>query len=846
VIDFNKLSRPTATSAPLDPLEIFARSPNLKDAPNDLWKGQAEALGKWHNVRTASDTAIALNTGAGKSIVGVLIAQSLVNEKIGPVLFACSTIDLVMQTTRECDRMGIKYSVRTEGSFNNDLYETGVAFCITTYQALFSPMNAFRGNNAPSAVLFDDAHVSERMIRDSFTLSVSKSKFGELYDDIIGIVRPHFEAINKGSHLDFVLDDVGQQSVTMCPPSTAHKTSKQIIEALKRANYRKQSDLFFPVAQLYEHLHHCAIFVSSDAVEITPPFIPTGVFTFLGDGCRRVYLSATLEYETVFVRGFGRKAANRIEPDNDAGNGERLILLANEFDKSADKIAVAQQIMRAQKLLVTVTSYPKAKPWAGVASPPAREAFSDALQRFRTAREGAFILVSRIDGIDLPQDTCRVMLIDGAPSGSSLMEQYLFRSLQLGNLYSTKMASRITQLLGRINRGRSDYGAFVIYGNDINAWMKRERNISLLPSLIRKQIILGQSLQKDIGKSKPADVTALINQIISRDGGWLAFYRDTIDGLDVSADVANKVKAREAQLSLSAIEECKFMTCLWQEDAEGARKAILDVLDSTALVDAGLAGWYSIWLGMTYENAGDVETALAHYRRSRSRLSSWLNVPIRSQADAAVLTGGPKTLFQECILTVDRHGPQALGDFIAKLRARSRMINDGTASSNQHEEALRMFGELLGYRATRPDNESGLSPDVVWIDDDNKVALPFELKTKKENPARYTKAEIGQSHNHLQWMKDVMGDFRSDKLLVVGPIGTCGKEASPSPDICFVQTDFLFERLSLLAAKIEDCRGRTALERWTALNELGGLPEWQLDGWRQTLATIPIGSLTRV
>jgi hypothetical protein len=46
------------------------------------------------------------------------------------------------------------------------------------------------------------------------------------------------------------------------------------------------------------------------------------------------------------------------------------------------------------------------------------------------------------------------MLIDGAPSGAGLMDQYLFKRVGLGNLYSTKMAGRITQLLGRINRGR--------------------------------------------------------------------------------------------------------------------------------------------------------------------------------------------------------------------------------------------------------------------------------------------------------------------------------------------------------------------------------------------------------
>ena len=163
--NFNSLSRPKGNIAPIDPFEIFAKTSNLKGAPNDLWKGQAEALRSWHSNRTASDNIILLNTGAGKSIVGVLMAQSLVNEEIGPIVFACSTIDLVEQTARECDRLGLPYTKRAAGEFSNDLLETSKAFCITTYQALFISTSTFNKEKTPSAVIFDDAHVGERVIR---------------------------------------------------------------------------------------------------------------------------------------------------------------------------------------------------------------------------------------------------------------------------------------------------------------------------------------------------------------------------------------------------------------------------------------------------------------------------------------------------------------------------------------------------------------------------------------------------------------------------------------------------------------------------------------------------------
>ena len=354
--NFDRLSRPKGHTAPVDPFEIFAKTPNLKNAPNDLWKGQAEALRSWHNNRGVSDNVILLNTGAGKTIVGLLIAQSLVNENIGPVIFACSTIDLVEQTARECDRLGLLYTKRLVGEFSNDFFETGKAFCITTYQALFTAQSTFTKNKLPSGIVFDDAHVGERIIRDAFTLSIDKERFPQLFSLIVEILRPEFVKIGKGPHFSFILEQVGSQSVTMCPPSTAFRTHEQIIQAIKNVNNWRNTELLFPTIRLWENLGRCAIFVSSSSIEITPPFIPIGIYDFFGSNVRRIYLSATMEFETDFVRGFGRRIAKPIVPDNDAGNGERLILLNSRFDKRVEKTLLAREILRDNKRLVAISS----------------------------------------------------------------------------------------------------------------------------------------------------------------------------------------------------------------------------------------------------------------------------------------------------------------------------------------------------------------------------------------------------------------------------------------------------------------------------------------------------------
>ena len=96
-MDFSKIGSAKKSSAPTNPIKIFETLPSLSGTPNDLWRGQNKALLEWQKVRSKRDVLISLNTGAGKTIVGLLIAQGLVNEGLENVVYVCSTV-----TARPC------------------------------------------------------------------------------------------------------------------------------------------------------------------------------------------------------------------------------------------------------------------------------------------------------------------------------------------------------------------------------------------------------------------------------------------------------------------------------------------------------------------------------------------------------------------------------------------------------------------------------------------------------------------------------------------------------------------------------------------------------------------------
>lgn len=835
MVDFAKLNRPKAKTVPVDPIEIFKRTPNTGGAPNDLWKGQADALTSWHENRRERDNLIILNTGAGKSIIGLMAAQSLVNEGIQNVLFVCSTIDLVMQTAAEAERLGLNYTTRTGGEFSNDYFETGKSFCITNYQALFLSQSPFKKFDL-GGIVFDDAHVSERLIRDSITVKINKEKHGDLYKNILEIVYPEFELIKKSDHLNFVLDGVAGVT-TLCPPATSAKHTAAIIQAFKSYKYNKHKDLLFPILQIYENVGCCAIYISPWEIEICPPFIPNAHFSHVEGCARRIYLSATMDYPTDFIRAFGTSKVNRIEPSNDAGNGERLIILSSLLTDPDGKLELTSALAKKTKVLVSVPSYRRATDWEEVCAPPEVSEFSSKLNVFRKSKAGAFCLVSRVDGIDLPQDTCRVMVIDGSPTGSNLQERYQVETMRMLSQNATKTSTRLTQLLGRINRGRSDYGAFVVYGRDLNTWCKNERNIALLPSLIRKQFLLGAGLQEQIGKSTNSELVELISGVLgdgdeqTRDKEWLKFYSETIDGLEVDDEALQAVREREDRLAEGAVAESEFMSALWHGNLTRAREKLIATIDKVAPVDSKLAGWYDLWLGMTFELEGDEASASTHYSRARSRLTPRLNVPLISKFRSDEGEIDASNPMARMLAETNVRGGTAFVTLAGRLRSALTVMGEVKSSANQREEACRQIGELMGYETERPDNVYKKGPDVVWSSEDDMKLVAFELKTqKKDHGTSYNKEAVGQSLNHIQWLEENYSGYDFDGVVIVGPIGELSGNASPGERLFLQTVEEFCQTAGNFLARIEDLVGRTQLESWHMVKELGNLAEFQIDG----------------
>lgn len=786
-MDFGSLSLPSKKRRPVDPIEIFEALPRLDGAPNDLWRGQADALREWSDHRDDHDTLLSLNTGAGKTIVGLLIAQSLVNEGLEKVIFVCPTNDLVDQTRREAGRIGLQVTTRVGATFDNDLFESGKAFCITNYHAIFNGLSAIRRSHFPDAIIFDDAHVAELMMRSSFTLQINSSLNKDLFNSIVTLFSPYMRALNRLEALKNATEATQfAPSSVLIPPDVVATNSDQLTALMRQHAVHKDDKMKWSFAHLKDNLSSCAFIFRDGSVEITPPFLPSLALDVFSEKVRRIYLSATLHNKADIVRAFGKLPENIIEPRNDAGNGERLIISERDFNEVKVDCEFAQEITRLAKCVIAVPSYRSAEHWKALASPPAVADFSSALDKFRRAKSGAFILVSRVDGIDLPHDTCRVMIIDGVPRSEGLLERFQSEYLHMKRFMASRTANRMVQLFGRINRGRADYGAFLIVGRDLNAWLLNDRNVALLPDLLRKQIVLGRYVQENMHIRTLSKFKDLLTKVIvskPRDQGWLDYYSQFIGSVDVSEESSERAALAEKRNLKSAVAEALHAQHMWAGRYREAAEALEEITADVSRSDDKLAGWLNLWNGLALFLDGDEADARYHFARSYSQLGNNLIVDSRIGDAAAPDMSGETSQIKNVAQLMDL-SQEAFEKRLREIEASLSGLNDGTP--NQMEESVRRLGEVIGFASRRPDNEDGTGPDVVWSDLDEKVSLGLELKTDKGVGSEYSKKEIAQTLDHNEWLaKD---DFESFGTVIIGSASRVSSKANPSSEIHFSTT----------------------------------------------------------
>lgn len=136
---------------------------------------QKTLLDAWSPRRAERDLVLKTNTGGGKTIAGLLILQSCLNERVAPALYVAPDPHLASRVIDEATNLGLV----TVGDPDGAEFLAGRAICVTIMQRFLNGKTRFglRGNRSRQpvivrAVVIDDAHAALAMTEEQTRIHI--------------------------------------------------------------------------------------------------------------------------------------------------------------------------------------------------------------------------------------------------------------------------------------------------------------------------------------------------------------------------------------------------------------------------------------------------------------------------------------------------------------------------------------------------------------------------------------------------------------------------------------------------------------------------------------------------
>ena len=189
--------------------------------------------------------------------------------------------------------------------------------------------------------------------------------------------------------------------------------------------------------------------------EIAPHVPPLDLFGSYRGASHRVFMSATVADDSFFVRGLELSRdviENPLTYAEESWSGEKMVLLPSLISGALTRETVVrhfapQNPRRNVGCVVLVPSFARSKDWkaygAMVAGPKDIDARIDDLRGGKCQR--TVVIANRYDGIDLPDRTCRVLVLDSLPRRLSLVDRYLDSCRHASQTTTTKSTRIIEQ-----------------------------------------------------------------------------------------------------------------------------------------------------------------------------------------------------------------------------------------------------------------------------------------------------------------------------------------------------------------------------------------------------------------
>ena len=766
MVDFKKRLAGSKKTKPINPIELYDTLDRAHDK-GPLRPAQEAVLHDWFKKHQSSrDVIVKLHTGQGKTLIGLLMLQSRLNDGKGPAVYLCPDHFLISQTCEQARQFGIA-TCTADGELPEE-FLNGSRILVTSVQKLFNGLTKFGLHNKSiqlDTLLMDDAHACADRIRAACRIRIPNDE--PSYVAVKSLFETELEQQGFGTYAE--IDSGKRDAFLPVPYWTWGAKESDVVRILASHSSRKCIRFTWPL--LKDMFGHCQCIISGAAIEIEPYVAPLSAFGSYADAKHRVFMSATVTDDAFLVKGLQLKPETITNPltySKETWSGEKMVLLPSLIDDEFDRERIVAGFAKPSDkrkfgLVALVPSFARTGDWKAHGAVIAdSDTVEDAVTALKKGEfEKTLVLVNRYDGIDLPDETCRVLIFDSRPYSESLVDLYQERCRPTSEATIMRTVRSIEQGMGRSVRGEKDYCVIIAIGSDLIRILRDKGSRKFLSSQMATQIKIGLEIagmaKQDIeeGKEPNKAFNELIRQCLGRDPDWKTFYVEQMGKVVPSGPNAAVLHVYATELEA----EQKYSAGEYAKAAEGLQK----LLDSGG-IQASDKGWYL--------------QEIARYKYSGDRAESQ-NLQVAAHKLNRLLLRPPSGVTVSKLTIVSQGRAERIAKWTASFSSYSELniaifdilgrLTFGTKADN-FEGALNELSRALGYVGERPDAEWKEGPDNLWALDASRYLL-IECKSEVDlTRAEINKRETEQMNRSSAWFEKHYPGM-SAKRVIVHPAG---------------------------------------------------------------------------
>ena len=345
-IDFTKRSQNKSVEKKTHPCEIYETLDRHANKGPLRVPVQETVLNEWFDsFQDKSDVILKLPTGEGKTLIGLLVLQSKINQQKGSSLFVCPNKYLANQAKTQAEEFGIPYCSIDEDGLPDD-FINGEKILITHAHMLFNgrSKNFGIGNESVGVdnILLDDAHSCIEVIKSSCKFHITRKS--QCYVELLQLFSNSLKSQGAGTFAD--IQNESANAILAVPYWDWLAKTDEVVEILSKYNKQQYDGVWFAWNLLKDNIENCIAIFSGTEIEISPYTLPIEEFGAFSGASHRVYMSATISNDSFFIRdlGLSKDVIENPLTFNKKWSGEKMVLIPSLIDGSLNREAIINWI----------------------------------------------------------------------------------------------------------------------------------------------------------------------------------------------------------------------------------------------------------------------------------------------------------------------------------------------------------------------------------------------------------------------------------------------------------------------------------------------------------------------